>query len=96
MIDARALSEEEAEPDPNSAFWFGRWVAVALISLTVLFDVVCEKILGALKRLAGEEEEEESAIRTHAALFLTLWRRFNAELTTLGFLAFTCCISAAT
>ena len=31
-------------PSTNSVFWFGSWVTVALIGLTIFFDVAGEKL----------------------------------------------------
>ena len=89
---ARFLEEEE--PDGDSTFWFGTWVTVVLIALSVFYDWLGEKVTSYLRRAAGQEEESEQTIRSHSALFLALWRRFNSELTTLGFLAFTTYIFA--
>ena len=46
-------------PSTNSVFWFGSWVTVALISLTIFFDVAGEKLTELLKRKARKEEGQE-------------------------------------
>ena len=146
---------EEQVPSTNSVFWFGSWVTVALIGLSIFFDVAGEKLTDFLKRTARkesaeeaikaefsrrrransqgtgvrrpaasaeqkakekakeeetkleveaaaaeaaaaaeeeEEEEDEYTVRGPGETFLSMWQRLSAELTTLGFLAFTCYI----
>jgi len=84
---------EEEELDAQSAFWLAAWISTLLIFLTVLYDVLGEKLTACLKRQAGiGEDEVEGGIakqNLHAAFLLKLWLRFRAEVTTLGFLAFT-------
>jgi len=93
----RMLEEEEAELDHDSAFWVGAWTAVVLILFTMCFDIVGEKISDCLQDAAGEKEKEKDEVsfdKTYANFVLKLWRRFRAEVTALGFLAFTVFIFA--
>ena len=89
---------DEPELDPDSHLWVGAWSAVAIVVLTMFFDIVGEKINGCLMAASGEQEEKKEVCfdRAYGRFVLSLWRRFRAEVTALGFLAFTVfCFSEA-
>lgn len=75
----------------DSVYWIGAWTAVVLVFFTILYDVLGEKITEKLEEKAQVKHEEEviSFDKQEHQLRLSLWRRFRAEVTTLGFLAFT-------
>ena len=85
---ARGLEEGLDAP---SAYWLAQWLSVVLAALTIFFDVISEKFSEYLESKADlkEEEFDFNERKTLARFMLKLWGRFRAELTTLGFIAFT-------